>query len=403
MKNIFVFMSTLGIITASMQAGAMSPFPWNPPVSPTGTNNIKPQPPAPPPAPLVPQPPAPPPPVAKPTVPPPTVAQQPVVQQPANPLQPTTIVNAISNASVLLTDKVFSSQSFWYTPIPTTVKYHPNNTNLVNEFNRQRVKYFNTVDINTKSWTSPVYTVPANQPTVSVGWNDCQKKGYADKAFLAQVSAVPIPNNAVLGGGTDKEMSIYQPSTDTLWELWVANKNANNQWTACWGGKLANASRSNGTFPKGYGTTASGLPFIGGQITAEELQRGEIKHAIGISLVEIEHFTIYSYPANRSDGWNPTKIPNRIAEGQRFRLDPTLNVDALPLTRAGKIIAKAGQKYGFIVWDRAGAISIRAQNPNSYASNPYPALFDGKPSYEILKNLPWNRIQFLPFDYGKPS
>jgi hypothetical protein len=197
-------------------------------------------------------------------------------------------------------------------------------------------------------------------------------------------------------------MTIYQPSTDTLWELWVAKKDANNKWVACWGGKLENASRSTGTFPKGYGTTASGLPFIGGQITAEELKRGEIKHAIGIALVDIEHFTIYSHPANRSDGYNPNKVPNRIAEGQRFRLDPKINVDSLKIPRAAKIIAKAGQKYGFIVWDRAGAISIRAQNPSSYATNPYPALFEGKPSYEVLKDIPWSRIQFLPFNYGKP-
>jgi hypothetical protein len=302
----------------------------------------------------------------------------------------------------VLTDKVFAPTSFWYTPIPENVRLHPNNTNLVSEFNRQRVKHFNTVEINTKSWASPVYVVPANQPKVAVGWNDCQKKGFVEKGFLSQVSAVPIPSHAVEAGGTDKEMTIYQPSSDTLWELWVAKKDASNRWVACWGGKLTNASRSDGAFPKPYGTTASGLPFMGGQITAEELKRGEIKHAIGIALVDIEHFTIYSYPANRSDGWNPNKVPNRIAEGQRFRLDPKLNIDSLKIPRAAKIIAKAGQKYGFIVWDRAGAISIRAQNPSSYASNPYPALFEGKPSYELLKDIPWNRIQFLPFDYGKP-
>jgi hypothetical protein len=59
------------------------------------------------------------------------------------------------------------------------------------------------------------------------------------------------------------------------------------------------------------------------------LQRGEIKHVLGIALVDAEKWSIYSYPANRSDGYNPTDAPNRIPEGLRFRLDPTVDVDAL--------------------------------------------------------------------------
>ena len=148
------------------------------------------------------------------------------------------------------------------------------------------------------------------------------------------------------------------------------------------------------------------MPFIGGQITAEELQRGEIKHVMGISLVNVEKYNVVSWPAHRSDGWNPGGTPNRIPEGARFRLDPTVNVDELPITSVGKIIAKAAQKYGFVVWDKAGSISLRAQNPLSYTTqgkaNPYDALFRGKPSYAILNGFPWEHLQFLPMNYGKP-
>ena len=99
-------------------------------------------------------------------------------------------------------------------------------------------------------------------------------------------------------------MSIYQASTDTLWEFWKARK-VNGKWQGCWGGRLAYASKSDGTFESYYGTTATSLPFIGGQITAEELQRGSIKHVMGISLVELEKASIFSWPAHRSDGVNP--------------------------------------------------------------------------------------------------
>ena len=133
----------------------------------------------------------------------------------------------------------------------------------------------------------------------------------------------------------------------------------NGQWQACWGGCMRDVSKNQGIWQHPYGTTATGLPFLGGQITAEELQRGEIRHVIGIALVDAEKWQVYSYPANRSDGYNPQNAPNRIPEGLRFRLDPRVDVDALKMHPIGKIIAKAAQKYGFVVWDKAGGISLR--------------------------------------------
>lgn len=309
-------------------------------------------------------------------------------------------------ADPVVTDSVFAPNSFWYTPIPADAPLHPNSAAFTADFVRQKKAFYNTVNVQTGDYASPVYTVGADVPTVRVKQWDCQKKGLTDKSLAEQWSAVPIPDYARQSKGTDGEMTIYQPSTNTVWEFWQAKK-VGNQWMACWGGRLQNANQSHGSFPGHYGTTATSLPFLGGQITAEELRRGEIKHAIGIALVETEHAGVYSWPANRSDGYNPKKSPNRIPEGIRFRLDPSVDVDALPMSKAGKIIAKAAQKYGFIVWDKSGAIAIRAQNTVSYTAtgqrNPYPELFENKPNYAVLNGFPWDRLQFLPMDYGKPA
>jgi len=165
-------------------------------------------------------------------------------------------------------------------------------------------------------------------------------------------------------------------------------------------------STKQGVWPVPYGTTATGLPFLGGQITAEELERGEIRHAMGIALVETASPEAKSWPALRSDGINPNNLANRIPQGQRFRLDPAVRVDELKMHPVGKIIAKAAQKYGFVVWDKAGAITLRAQNPRSYTQrglpNPYPALFNGTPAHDILKGFPWHKLQFMEKDYGRP-
>jgi len=308
-------------------------------------------------------------------------------------------------ADGLVTDSVFASDSFWYTPIPANAPLHPNSAGFTKDFLRQKTSYYGTVNINTRDYASPVFIVGSEVATVKVTQWDCQKQGFTDPQLAQQWAAVPIPDYAVQSKGTDAEMTIYQPSSDTLWEFWQASK-VNGQWQACWGGRLTDASKNYGAFSGHYGTTATGLPFLGGQITAEELNTGEIRHAIGIALVEVEDHTIFSWPAKRSDGFNPLKFPNRIPEGLRFRLDPAVNVDALNMSRAGKIVARAAQKYGFVVWDKSGAIAIRAQNSVSYTAldqpDPYPILFGGQPNYAVLNGFPWDRLQFLPMNYGKP-
>lgn len=319
---------------------------------------------------------------------------------------PAFVTNITNAAAPAIPDHVFAADSFWYAPIPADAPLHPNSANFVKEFIRQKKAYYGTVSINTSAYACPVYVVGADVAPVTVSESDCQHKGFKDKRLAEQWNAVPIPSYAAPGDGTDEEMCIYQPSTDSLWEFWQTRK-IDGRWQACWGGGLHNASKNPGIWPDHYGTTATSLPFLGGQIRPDELKRGSIDHVMGIALVDCEKYNIFSWPATRSDGYNPHNEPNRIPEGLRFRLDPAINVDSLKLSPAGAVIAKAAQKYGFVVWDKAGAISLRAENPKSYTQrdgeDPYPKLFDNKPAWSILQGIPWEKLQFLPMDYGKPQ
>jgi len=301
--------------------------------------------------------------------------------------------------------RVFAPDSFWYQPIPKNAPLHPNSANFAAEFLRQKKAYYGTVNINTKAYACPIYVVGPNVKPVKVTEWDCQHKGWKDPKLATQWRAVPIPDYAAQADGTDAEMCIYQPSTNSLWEFWQARK-VDGQWQACWGGGMQNVSKNSGIWERPYGTTATGLPFIGGQITPDELRRGTIEHVMGIALVDLEKHSVVSWPATRSDGYNPKNQPHRIPEGLRFRLDPSVDVEALNLSPVGKIIARAAQKYGFVVWDKAGAITLRADNPKSYTQrdekDPYPGLFGGKPEWSILQGFPWENLQFLPMNYGKP-
>jgi hypothetical protein len=306
----------------------------------------------------------------------------------------------------LPTDRIFAPDSFWYTPIPADAPLHPDSEALAAEFLRQKERYYGTVTLNTEAYASPVYLAARDTPRRRVRQWNCQNKARLDAELLPQWEAVPIPDYAQPSAGTDAEMTVYQPATDTLWEFWKTRR-VDGEWEACWGGRMQDVSASDGRWPRYFGTTATGLPFLGGQVTAEELERGEIRHALGIALVDLDHHRVVSWPAMRSDGHNPDRLPHRIAAGQRLRIDPSVDLDALPMHPVARTIARAGQKYGFVVWDHAGALSLRAQNPLSYTvlgrPDPYEALFAGTPKYKLLAGIPWERLQFLPIDYGKPA
>jgi hypothetical protein len=299
---------------------------------------------------------------------------------------------------------VFAPDSFWYKPIPRTVPLNPNSTAYVAEFQRQYRAYYHNIGINLGSYSAPVYPAGPGAKTIPVAQWNCQN--YLDTDLPRQWAAVPMPATAKPAYGTDAEMTIFQPSTDTLWEFWQARQSG-GQWQSCWGGKMEGVSKNKGIWPKRYGVAATGLPFSAGQITVQELKNGAIHHVIGIALVDAENSSVFSWPANRSDGYNPQNAPNRIPEGLRFRLDPAVNVDALNISPVAKIVAKAAQTYGFVVWDKAGSISLRFENPLVYTlsgqPDPYPAIFNGVEPHALLNGIPWDRLQFLPVDYGKPQ
>jgi CubicO group peptidase (beta-lactamase class C family) len=308
-------------------------------------------------------------------------------------------------------DPRFRPDSFWYESV-RNAPVHPASDKLVAEFLEQKkAGKKDIVGINTMCYSSPVYVAGENTPTIKVGVDRCLP--FPDETYkqiAEQFGAVPIPKGATPADGDDSEMTVYQPSTDTLWEFWQMRQDASGPWQACWGGRLTGVSQSIGIFPNPFGASATGLPFVGGQLTFEELRdpgtKGAIRHAIGIALVRATDQNAdspFSWPATRTDGrgcGSPTCIP----EGARFRLRASANTDTIkhPI---GKMIAEAAKEYGFVVWDLAGTTSLRARNPRSYPNfngkDLYDELWGPGGQYTVLDGFPWDQIEFLPFDWGK--
>lgn len=259
--------------------------------------------------------------------------------------------------------------------------------------------------VNAYQYNSAFYTATPSTPRHTVAFYDCQNKGWTPNGLFdgpQYFVDVPIPNGAVPATGTDSQMGIYDPSTDQLWEFWVMRRTATGGWEACWGGRVDDVSTSDGTFPEPFGVSASGLVMAGGVVSIQEAARGEIDHALYLTVTEAKAL-LFSHPANRTDG--RSEGDDILVEGQRLRLDPSLDVRTLGLTPFGEAVARAAQKYGFIVSDLGGTVSIATESgrPDERRTglNPWEILLGG-PSYDALSKFPWDRVEVMPIDYGKP-
>ncbi|MFI7589579.1 DUF4124 domain-containing protein [Spongisporangium articulatum] len=268
-------------------------------------------------------------------------------------------------------------------------------------------RYGGVAAFNVTQYNASFYGVSKDQPRTTIAWDDCQGKGSVPQGLYGpggQFVGVPIPSSAVPSAGTDRSLVIYQKSTDTMWDFWrIANRA--DGWHACWGGRIDKVSTSKGFFTGSFGASASGLSLIGGAVGIKEAQAGRIDHALALAIPNPAVHTRVSWPAQRSDGFDTS--PAAIPEGTRLRLDPRVKVSTLKLHPIAKMIARAAQKYGFIVTDKSGAVAVVTESGAGVqartGTNPWNALMQGTPDYLIMKNFPWDKLQALPKNYGKPK
>lgn len=317
------------------------------------------------------------------------------------------------SAALLSRPTLFAPTSIWNQPLSDTARIDPASAAMVSGLNAEvareeasRIGPWITAGAN-------IYVVGPDQPTVLVQLDD--PTAWWRVSLQAAFTSVPIPATAQPGTDADAELSVWQPSTDKLWEFFHT-RHLSDGWHAAWGGAMQNVSQSPGYFNTNswpgalpvWGATASSLPHAAGVITLADIQQGQINHALAVNL-PYPCKGVYSWPAQRTDGTGTAS--NCIPEGAHLRIKPTVDIAALHLPALVQMMAEAVQKYGMIVRDQTQwAIGFWIENPAPtgadpfYNSNGSPTAtgpFSGLWPNQLMSYFPWSEVEVLNMAPGK--
>jgi hypothetical protein len=184
----------------------------------------------------------------------------------------------------------------------------------------------------------PYVVVPGNQPRVPVSFD------YADES---DPGPYPIPANPPIEGGPnssgDRHILIVDADNWKLYELFAAYPEGDG-WRAG-SGAIFDLSR-NDLRPAGWTSAdAAGLPILAGLVRWDEVEAGEIAHALRFTVRRTRR--AYIHPARH---WASSDTSSALPPmGMRVRLKADYDLSGFP-PRA-QVILRALKKYGMIVAD----------------------------------------------------
>jgi len=286
----------------------------------------------------------------------------------------------------------FSADSPWNTPIPANPLLDPNSAALVADL-ASSSPWGPHLDVNVEDWSVPVYWADASTPTFQV-LAHVGGDGWTGTDGMEATGTMPIPPGATPDPAGDAHMAVVDRARGLEWGCWDMRLEG-GRWVAglCATADLSGAgvrppATSARPWTAAHGARACGYPLLAGLIRVDEIEAGRIDHAL-----------VIAYPHIRSGWFTPPASTgsargsaNGIPCGGRIQLDPALDLDALGLSRTGKIIARALQTYGAYVGDYSGAIDLFAENgPTALAR-----WRDGVLStYELKDRIDLSRLRVL--------
>jgi hypothetical protein len=186
--------------------------------------------------------------------------------------------------------------------------------------------------------------VPIGIPYNLVNGSQSKKTVVFDYADESDPGPYPIPDYPLIEGGSDHHLLIIDKDTKTLYELYAAQKQADGLWAA---GSGAVFNLSDYTLrPSGWTSAdAAGLAILPGLVRYDEVNAGEINHALRFTASSTRR--AYIWPARHYASL--ITDPSYPPMGQRFRLKSSFNTSGYPYQ--ARVVLDALKRYGMSLSD----------------------------------------------------
>jgi hypothetical protein len=276
------------------------------------------------------------------------------------------VPDAILGNSLPGTWRPFSDDSPWNTPIGAGAPTHSNSQQIIATMAASKSFIRPSREYTIPVWvvrSSRMEMVPVRSDRIFDFW-DTDRDGWTDEGAPLAPAMWGEPTS-------DGHMCVIDPVRGLSWEM------SKYQWT----GDLPECTTYNvwdlsgpghGDHNEGQrwqlrGGRGSGFPVIAGLVRPEEIQAGEIRHALTFTYSDVrmseEGWDMFiAPPAFRGDG--DIRGEQFPIEGMRLQLDPSFteaDFDSWGLTEEAKIIARALQTYGMYLGDRGGDMVFQVQ------------------------------------------
>jgi hypothetical protein len=159
-------------------------------------------------------------------------------------------------------------------------------------------------------------------------------------------------------GGTDKHAVLIDPQHRFAYEVWLGEAKGEGYHAAYLVRTDLRGSGISLVDGQSQGIRAFGGSLAGGLIRCRELANGDIPHALAVLLSNDQlrkgstMFQQKVWPASFTDEGGRNGYAGRVPMGGLLAIPADVDIDALPLTREGKVLARAYQRFGGYVVDR---------------------------------------------------
>ena len=244
-----------------------------------------------------------------------------------------TLTGAEASAQELGGCPVFPRNNIWNTPVDT-MPVHSSSARFVETIGANRNLH---PDFGAAGGI-PYIVVPASQPLVPI----------LLPPFESDPGPYPIPSNVPIEAGagpdSDNHAVILRQGECKLYEVYQMRRTANGGWQGSSGAVFD--LRANRMRPDGWTSAdAAGLPILAGLVRYDEIEAGEIRHAIRLTVPQ----------TRRAYVWPGTHFASRLEDqiyppmAMRFRLKASYDISGFP--KDVQVLLRALKKYGMMIAD----------------------------------------------------